>query len=405
MNRLSRHVLPRFGFASSRNSRRRRGWAAVRCAGSGLEALESRILLSSGGVDLAGLPVSAEENQQFTQEVATFQDTSSVAVPSNFTATINWGDGAPTTTGTVTESIYGVFYVSGSHDYTSDFSSYTDPDLPIAVTITDQSGTTYSTSTVATPDELSTCVNLPFTATQGVAFSGEVLTFGNSNASPPAGEYNSVEINWGDGSPDSLGTVTEPCAGCTAVVDGTHTYPLVSPAGGSSVYYTVTVTIQDEDGATLVATNTMAVAPPSLTVSGTINPSSLSGPSATSNVTNTDQPDFYGTATDLSLVTLYAMPTSGGTTTKIGSGHASYDGRMEYFLVHGAARWLVHDRGDRPVRRGRRPLRSPSRPRPSSLKARHPPAHCPPTAAHCRPPEMPAVRDLRASRSTGPTPR
>jgi Bacterial Ig-like domain len=327
MNRISWHALPRLGFARSRNSRRRRGWTAVRYSGSGLEALEGRILLSSGVVeDLTGLPVSAEENQQFTQEVASFSDTSSLAVPSNFTATINWRDGTPTTTGAVTESIYGVFYVSGSHDYTSNFSSYTDPDLPIAVTITDQSGTTYSTSTVATPDELSASLNLPFTATQGVAFSGEVLTFGNSNPSPPAGEYTSVEINWGDGSPDSPGTVTAPCAGCTAVVDGAHTYPVVSSAGGSSVDYTVTVTIQDEDGATLLATNTMAVAPSPLTVSGTINPSSLNGQSPTSDVTNTNQPDFYGTATDLSLVTLYAMPTSGGTTIEIGSGYAAYDG-------------------------------------------------------------------------------
>jgi hypothetical protein len=62
-----------------------------------------------------------------------------------------------------------------------------------------------------------------------------------------------------------------------------------------------------------------------LTVSGAIDPSSLSGQSTTSNVTNTNLPDFNGPATDGSLLTLYAMPTSGGTTIEIGSGYAGDD--------------------------------------------------------------------------------
>ena len=80
---------------------------------------------------------SAREDVQFTADVATFTSNSSAAVPSNFTATINWGDGTAPSAGTITEDASNVFHVSGTHIYTKPGS------FPISVAIKDQNGTLY----------------------------------------------------------------------------------------------------------------------------------------------------------------------------------------------------------------------------------------------------------------------
>src|SRR5207248_4259036 len=82
--------------------------------------------------------VSAREDVPFQGDVATFTSANSGAVASDFTATINWGDGTPATAGTITEDAATVFHVSGNHTYTKPGSS------PISVTIRDQNGTLYA---------------------------------------------------------------------------------------------------------------------------------------------------------------------------------------------------------------------------------------------------------------------
>ena len=88
--------------------------------------------------NLTGLAISAVQDKEFTTDVATFTDTSSVAVASDFLASINWGDGT-TTAGTITEDASDTFYVSGTHTYTT-AGSFT----PV-VTIKDQYGALYTT--------------------------------------------------------------------------------------------------------------------------------------------------------------------------------------------------------------------------------------------------------------------
>src|SRR5262249_17266049 len=64
----------------------------------------------------SGLSVTPTEGTTFTGAVATFTDTGYPGnLPSDFTATIDWGDGT-TTIGTVSGG-NGVFTVSGSHKY------------------------------------------------------------------------------------------------------------------------------------------------------------------------------------------------------------------------------------------------------------------------------------------------
>ena len=89
--------------------------------------------------NLKGLAVSAVQDVQTTQDVATFNDTDTSAIPSDFTATINWGDGTTNTAGTITEDASNLFHVTGTHTYTK-AGSFTP-----TVTIKDLNGTLYAT--------------------------------------------------------------------------------------------------------------------------------------------------------------------------------------------------------------------------------------------------------------------
>ena len=80
--------------------------------------------------------ITAAEGTAFTGAVATFSDTLTSSPASDFTATINWGDGT-TTAGTVAGGS-GSFTVSGSHTYGDDGS------FSLQVTLADNSPGTAS---------------------------------------------------------------------------------------------------------------------------------------------------------------------------------------------------------------------------------------------------------------------
>jgi hypothetical protein len=88
---------------------------------------------------LASCAVVADSSQSFSGPTATFTDAASpFGTLSDFTATINWGDGT-TSAGTVTGPDGGPYSVSGTHTYTS-----TGP-FTITTTINDVGGSTAST--------------------------------------------------------------------------------------------------------------------------------------------------------------------------------------------------------------------------------------------------------------------
>jgi uncharacterized protein (TIGR03118 family) len=163
--------------------------------------------------------------------------------------------------------------------------------------------------------------------TEGQVFSGPVASFTNTNPAATVSEYTYVLIDWGDGKPESAGTVSQPGgAGTPFIVSGTHVYADAGVNGGVG-HYPITVNLTDQDGLTLTIANTAAVADVPIVITGAVNPSSISGQSTgTSDVTKDDQPDFYGTSEAFSAVTLYATPTSGGTALKIGTGVTQADG-------------------------------------------------------------------------------
>jgi hypothetical protein len=103
-----------------------------------------------GAVELApstfqatGVPVRATAGTQFSGTVATFTEAAPDGVVSDYTATINWGDGTSAAAGTVSAS-GGGFAVSGAHTYAAG-GAYT-----ISVKITDVQGATATATSTAT---------------------------------------------------------------------------------------------------------------------------------------------------------------------------------------------------------------------------------------------------------------
>ncbi|TAN29474.1 MAG: hypothetical protein EPN30_02510 [Actinomycetota bacterium] len=196
--------------------------------------------------------ISGTEGSSFNGTVATITDSSQTALALGFSATINWGDGTTSSTGTVTGSA-GSFTVTGSHDYAEE-GSYT-----VSISITDPAGTVHKvTTTASVADAALTATGSPDFASANLT-NQTLATFTDANASATVADFTSgggsTIINWGDGSTSS-GTVTQTGPGSFSV-SGSHSYSVLGP-------HTITVTIVDDGGSTAIAvTHVTAFAFPS----------------------------------------------------------------------------------------------------------------------------------------------
>jgi hypothetical protein len=193
---------------------------------------------------ITAFPVNFAVGEQsvFNDAVATFEDDDNAATPADFTATIDWGDGSPTTAGASGMSS-GAFVVIGQHTY-ADEGTFT-----VTVSIADQppgTGTATATDT-ATVNEADVLSGTPrtFAAPSGVSFTTVVATFSDSLASAVPGDFTAT-INWGDAT-SSAGTVSG--GGGSFQVSGTHTY-------ASTGSFPVVVTLADDGPGTATATVT-----------------------------------------------------------------------------------------------------------------------------------------------------
>ncbi len=116
-----------------------RGITRPQGAGCDIGAVE----IAPSTFQATGVPVSAIAGAQFSSTVATFTEAVPDGVASDYTATINWGDGTSTVAGTVSAS-GGGFAVSGAHTYAAG-GAYT-----ITVKITDVQGATATATSTAT---------------------------------------------------------------------------------------------------------------------------------------------------------------------------------------------------------------------------------------------------------------
>jgi hypothetical protein len=187
-----------------------------------------------------GTTVNATEGASFSGTVATFDDPDTSATASEYSAQINWGDGSPNSTGTISGS-GGSFAVNGTHTYTEEGS------YGITVTITDvdnasNTATANSTANVADAPLASKCAA---PATTPKVFAGPTATFTDANSFATSADFTAT-IDWGDSS-SSSGTVSPGTGSGPYTVSGTHTY-------SSTGTFTIKTTIKDDGGSQTVAT-------------------------------------------------------------------------------------------------------------------------------------------------------
>jgi hypothetical protein len=207
--------------------------------GTATAQVTSTAHVAGAGLNAFPQTFAATEGVAFNGAVATFTDSRAGAMVGDFTASINWGDGA-TIPGTITSNGGGGFSVSGTHTY-ADEGTFS---VPVQVTdnVSTMTANTTSTANVAEHDAL-TGHPVTFTPTASVAFTGVVATFTDTNAANVPSDFTAA-INWGDAS-TSAGIVSGGSG--TFSVSGTHTYA----AGGT---YTVMVTLTDDAPGTATAT-------------------------------------------------------------------------------------------------------------------------------------------------------
>jgi len=193
---------------------------------------------------VTGHDFSATEGNKYIGQVAHFTDADPTLVAANFTATISWGDGSSTTSGSIVSDGIGGFNVNGSHTYVDE------GDYIVHVTVTVVNGPSGS------GDAEATIADAPLNATgfnltcKGTNFSDTVAALTDGNPLAVASEF-SAAIFWGDGK-SSTGTVIK--AGSGFKVTGKHSYLKKGK-------YTVTITIRDGGGSTASATTHINAGP------------------------------------------------------------------------------------------------------------------------------------------------
>ena len=226
---------------------------AIQDVGGASTSGTSSARVSDAPLAASGAALTAVEGSAFNGVVASFTDADPNAVAGNYSATINWGDGA-SSAAAVSANATGGFNVSGTHTYTA-AGNYS-----IGVAIQDVGGaSTSGTSSAAVADAPLAGSGTAVTAVEGSAFNGVVASFTDADPNAVAGNY-SATINWGDGHVSS-GTVTANATGGFNV-SGTHTY---TEAGN----YSIGVAIQDVGGASTSGTSSAAVSDAPLSGSGT----------------------------------------------------------------------------------------------------------------------------------------
>ena len=175
--------------------------------------------------------IGAYELQQPVEGLLLSEIVGAAGVRQGTTPSINWGDGSGPSPGSfdpTTQQITGSHTYAEEGDYHGSF-TYTNSDgitsgpVPFDVKVSD-----------AAISAGGTAVN----AIVGKAFSGQVATLIDGNPLATVADFVAT-INWGDGTPASVGTIGAGLGGF--VVSGTHTYSKV----GS---YTTTISVADTGG-------------------------------------------------------------------------------------------------------------------------------------------------------------
>jgi large repetitive protein len=280
---------------------------------TGSATIGDAALTGSNGASLGGT-----EGAVASLTNATFTDANPGDHHTDFTATINWGDNGPTSSGTVSYSS-GQYTVSGSHTYANEGT------YPISISVVDTGG---STATVAGSANIGDAAlagssGAALSGSEGVAASLTSATFTDANPGDHHGDFTAT-INWGDNGPTSTGTVSY--SGGTYTVSGSHTYA----EEGS---YPISIAVTDVGGDTTTINGTATVGDAHLTGSSAATLAGTEGSAASlTAATFSDAAGSYGSAADFTATITWGDggPTSTGTVVSDGNGHYHVTGSYSY---------------------------------------------------------------------------
>jgi reprolysin-like metallo-peptidase family M12B len=196
-------------------------------------------------ITATGTTATGQEGSSFSGTLATFGDGDLSATADQFAATIDWGDQTPTTGAAISSTGGGQFAVSGSHTYAEE-GLY-------AVTISivhlaDPRSPAVTPATIAVGDAPLAASGVTLNSTNPV--DAVVANFTDADPNGIASDYTTASIDWGDGSPSSVGTVLATATGFS--VTGSHTYAALGP-------YSVSIHICDVGGSCADATSSILV--------------------------------------------------------------------------------------------------------------------------------------------------
>ncbi len=255
--------------------------------GASTIASTSTLFIADAPLTASAVTINASEGSAVTNvTVATFTDADSAGAASDYSATINWGDGDTTASVSIVAdpNVSGRFDViaSKSHPY-AEGGNYT-----VTVGLSDAGATTTAPSKASVTDRPLTATSTSFKVTEGATFNGKVASFTDAETGQPISHYSAV-INWGDGT-TSAGTIVATATPGSYTVQGAHVY---KEAGT----YTVKVTITDVGGATATASSTAHVSDAAL--KGSLTPiSPVHGQPFSGTVATFTDANPYATAGD-----------------------------------------------------------------------------------------------------------
>ncbi len=195
-------------------------------------------------ISAEGVPVSAVEGNSFAGPVATVSDPDPASAASEYTATIDWGDGS-NSVGTLSGPAGGPFTVSGSHTYVEE-GTYT---VTVHVVDVDTLSNTATATTTAAVADAALTASCAAPAVSPQAFGGDVATLNDANPLGTTTDFTAT-IDWGDGA-SSAGVVTGPIGGPFSI-SGSHVY-------GSTGFFNINTSISDVGGSKATATCRMLV--------------------------------------------------------------------------------------------------------------------------------------------------
>ncbi len=195
--------------------------------------------------------------------IATFIDSAAPNPDSDYSAsiTIAGADGFSLVIPAASITEFGT-----TNQYTVSAPAFTLPDegtYPIIISVTDKGNTPPFT---ASSSSTATIVDAPLTAgpsvifvplVAGAVFSGAIGTFTDANPAAQLSDFSAI-IDWGDNSPRSAGTISQPGgAGMAFAVSATHAY--LDPGD-----YTITTYVTDVGGSKVTLNSTINVGNPNI---------------------------------------------------------------------------------------------------------------------------------------------